>query len=66
MPRIECSPQTPWGIHLAVRNDSDCPRCGWTAPGPISAARADAADVSATLSAALAAEQAWAEIGRAA
>ena len=29
-----CSPQKPWGIHPAVRNDEQCPRCGWTAPGP--------------------------------
>ena len=33
MNRIECSRETPWGIHLTVRNDEDCPRCGWTAPG---------------------------------
>ena len=31
--KIECSPETPWGIHLPVRNDEDCARCGWTAPG---------------------------------
>ena len=30
---FECSKQAPWGIHLPVRNDEDCPRCGWTAPG---------------------------------
>ena len=63
---FECSPRTPWGIHVQVRNDEECPRCGWTAPGPISDALADAADVAAALSGALAAEQAWAEIGRAA
>jgi len=34
MTTFECSPRTPWGIHAAVRNDEDCPRCGWTAPGP--------------------------------
>ena len=31
--KIECSPLTPWGIHLPVRNDENCARCGWTAPG---------------------------------
>ena len=36
---FQCTPQTPWGIHLAVRNDEDCPRCGWTAPGPRTDAR---------------------------
>ena len=39
MSKIECSQSKPWGIHLSVRNDGDCPRCGWTAPGP----RGDAA-----------------------
>jgi hypothetical protein len=29
-----CSPERPWGVHNAVRSDEDCPRCGWTAPGP--------------------------------
>jgi len=38
---FHCSPETPWGIHLAVRNDEECPRCGWTAPGPAGDARAD-------------------------
>ena len=51
MKRFECSPVTPWGIHQAVRNDENCPRCGWTAPGPKGDARADAA--------ALAAEHGW-------
>ncbi|HEX8653851.1 MAG TPA: hypothetical protein VF693_01330 [Allosphingosinicella sp.] len=26
-----------------MRNDEDCPRCGWTAPGPRGDARANAA-----------------------
>lgn len=34
MDRFECSPERPWGLHPAVRNDEDCARCGWTAPGP--------------------------------
>jgi hypothetical protein len=34
MSRFDCSANKPWGIHLPVRNDEDCPRCGWTAPGP--------------------------------
>ena len=33
MNKFECSPAKPWGIHPEVRNDEDCPRCGWTAPG---------------------------------
>ena len=41
----QCSPQRPWGIHPAVRNDEQCPRCGWTAPGPLGDARAHAADL---------------------
>jgi hypothetical protein len=36
---IECTPERPWGIHPRVRNDEDCPRCGWTAPGPLGDAR---------------------------
>jgi hypothetical protein len=39
---LECSIERPWGVHEAVRNDGDCPRCGWTAPGPIGDARCDA------------------------
>ena len=31
---LSCSVEKPWGIHSTVRNDEDCPRCGWTAPGP--------------------------------
>jgi hypothetical protein len=44
---FHCSPATPWGIHGTVRNDEDCPRCGWTAPGPKSDARRDAARLAA-------------------
>ena len=55
MKRFECSPATPWGIHAPVRNDEACTRCGWTAPGPLSDARADAA----SLAAAIAAEHGW-------
>ena len=29
-------------MHPALRNDEDCPRCGWTAPGPVGDAIADA------------------------
>lgn len=39
---FHCSVEKPWGIHAQVRNDTECPRCGWTAPGPIGDARADA------------------------
>ncbi|HEY0028975.1 MAG TPA: hypothetical protein VGC35_14005 [Allosphingosinicella sp.] len=39
---FQCSSERPWGIHLPVRNDEDCPRCGWTAPGPAGDAVADA------------------------
>jgi hypothetical protein len=39
MKSFECSPRTPWGIHAAVRNDEECSRCGWTAPGPRTDAR---------------------------
>jgi hypothetical protein len=55
---FECSAERPWGIHQKVFNDSDCPRCGWTAPGPVGDARADAlyADEEA---AAFAAEFVW-------
>lgn len=31
---LTCSPDRPWGVHPPVRSDEDCPRCGWTAPGP--------------------------------
>ncbi|HET9639499.1 MAG TPA: hypothetical protein VFP12_09860 [Allosphingosinicella sp.] len=39
---MTCSPDRPWGLHSAVRSDEDCPRCGWTAPGPRGDALADA------------------------
>jgi hypothetical protein len=32
---VTCSSERPWGVHAAVRSDEDCPRCGWTAPGPL-------------------------------
>jgi hypothetical protein len=32
-----------------VRSDEDCPRCGWTAPGPLGDARADALEAAAAL-----------------
>jgi hypothetical protein len=37
-----CSKERPWGLHDAVRSDEDCPRCGWTAPGPIGDAAEEA------------------------
>ena len=42
---LTCSTDRPWGIHAAVRSDEDCPRCGWTAPGPIGDARAEAREL---------------------
>ncbi|WP_106514737.1 hypothetical protein [Allosphingosinicella deserti] len=39
---LECSTERPWGIHGMVRNDESCARCGWTAPGPLGDAIADA------------------------
>jgi hypothetical protein len=39
---LECSAERPWGLHGGLRNDGDCPRCGWTAPGPAGDARLDA------------------------
>jgi hypothetical protein len=39
---FECSLERPWGLHPPVRNDEDCPRCGWTAPGQSGDAIADA------------------------
>ncbi|HEU0099183.1 MAG TPA: hypothetical protein VFQ67_10455 [Allosphingosinicella sp.] len=44
---LTCSPDRPWGLHNPVRNDEDCPRCGWTAPGPKGDALADAAEAAA-------------------
>ena len=38
---LTCSTERPWGLHAPVRSDEDCPRCGWTAPGPIGDARAE-------------------------
>jgi hypothetical protein len=29
-------------MHAAVRNDEECARCGWTAPGPLGDARLEA------------------------
>jgi hypothetical protein len=57
---VECSPERPWGIHPCVRNDEACPRCGWTAPGPLSDALADAAEVAAAQALAGANELGWA------
>jgi hypothetical protein len=34
-PPPTCSSDRPWGLHAPLRSDEDCPRCGWTAPGPI-------------------------------
>jgi hypothetical protein len=39
---LTCSTDRPWGIHPDLRSDEDCPRCGWTAPGPVGDALADA------------------------
>jgi hypothetical protein len=52
-----CSAERPWGIHPIVRNDEDCPRCGWTAPGPVGDARADLQAMHDALAAA--AERGW-------
>ena len=38
----QCSTERPWGVHLPLRNDEACPRCGWTAPGPVRDAALDA------------------------
>ena len=40
---LECSVERPWGVHSVVLNDKECPRCGWTAPGP----KSDAVDAAA-------------------
>jgi hypothetical protein len=55
MTGFHCSPVTPWGIHPVIRNDEECPRCGWTAPGPKGDALRDARR--------LAAENGWADGG---
>lgn len=39
---LTCSTDRPWGLHAPLRSDEDCPRCGWTAPGPLGDARAAA------------------------
>jgi len=39
---LTCSTDRPWGLHAPLRSDEDCPRCGWTAPGPLGDARAGA------------------------
>ena len=39
---MHCSTERPWGVHAFVRNDENCPRCGWVAPGPKGDAAADA------------------------
>ena len=52
-----CSGSRPWGIHATVRNDEECPRCGWTAPGPIGDSIADA--LAAEEARARAAELGW-------
>jgi hypothetical protein len=58
-----CSADRPWGIHPALRSDEDCPRCGWTAPGPIGDSIADAL-AAAEEARAWAAEFGWAVHGR--
>lgn len=44
---LECGPERPWGVHAPVRNDADCPRCGWTAPGPAGDALLEAEEAAA-------------------
>lgn len=44
---LECSKERPWGVHLTVFSDQDCARCGWTAPGPIGDALAEALEAAA-------------------
>jgi hypothetical protein len=44
---LRCSSERPWGLHETVRNDGDCPRCGWTAPGPVGDVREAAAEARA-------------------
>ena len=57
---IECSAERPWGIHPRVQNDEPCTRCGWTAPGPLSDARAEAEEIAAAQALARANEHCWA------
>ena len=54
MSSFHCSTERPWGIHPSLRNDEDCPRCGWTAPGPVGDAIADAKDAAGEAGAAAA------------
>ncbi len=54
---LTCSIDRPWGIHPTVRSDQPCPRCGWTAPGPLGDALADAEAAGEAL--ARAAELGW-------
>ena len=49
---LECSVDRPWGLHPIVRNDEDCPRCGWRAPGPRGDALANVVAAAAELDAA--------------
>jgi hypothetical protein len=51
MGRVDRSPDRPWGLHSAVRSGEDCPRCGWTAPGPKGDALADALELLARVAA---------------
>lgn len=44
---LTCSTDRPWGVHPVLRSDQDCPRCGWTAPGPEGDAREAAAEARA-------------------
>jgi hypothetical protein len=44
---LTCSPERPWGLHPRLHSDEDCPRCGWTAPGPKGDALADALEAQA-------------------
>ncbi len=39
MNKIQCSSDTPWGIHLSLE-DHQCPRCGWTVDRPEAVAAA--------------------------
>jgi hypothetical protein len=43
--RFECRPERPWGVHPKLLNDSQCPRCGWTAPGPAGDVRNEVEEV---------------------
>lgn len=45
---LTCSTERPWGVHAPVRSDQECPRCGWTAPGPVGDARAEALEATAS------------------